>query len=84
MKVTAAELLKTRPGLTGKYSCPVHIPTEACLALFNEKGVEPEPKAVGVLGDILENFALQIIGKHSGKRMTVGQLQSDLKLVLGE
>jgi hypothetical protein len=84
MKINAAELLKTRPGLTGKYSCPVHIPNEACLALFNEKGVEPDHKAVGVLGDILENFALKIVGKYSGKRMSVSQLQSELKLVLGE
>ncbi|MCK4818631.1 hypothetical protein KA005_22865 [bacterium] len=84
MKVKADELLKTRPGLSGKYSCPVHIPNEACLALFREKGVDPDPKAVGILGDILENFALKVVGKYSGRRMSVRQLQSELKFVLGE
>ncbi len=83
MKIKSNELLKVRPGITAKYSCPVHIPNEACLALFREKGVEPEPKAVGTLGDILENFALKIIGNHSGKKMSVNQLQSQLKSVLG-
>ncbi len=64
MEVTTSELLKDRGGHTrGNYSCPVYISVEACKALFGEAGVEPAPKAVGVLGDILENFAMSLIGE---------------------
>lgn len=84
MKLKSEELLRDRPGVSGTYSCPVHIPVEACLALFQEMGVNPAPKAVGVLGDILENFAIRIVGSHSGKSMSVEQLQTRLKDAIGE
>jgi len=84
MKIKSDELLKDRGGITGNYSCPVHINVESCLALFREAGVKPAPKAVGVLGDILENFAMSIVCNHSGKSMTVEQLKSKLRDVLGE
>lgn len=78
------ELMKDRGGKSGTYSCPVHISTNACLALFQEVGVQPEHKAVGALGDILENFAIKIIKISNSSRMTVSDLEFSLNSFFGD
>lgn len=65
MKVSE-QLLKDRGGETGNYSCPLYLSTTACKKLFDEAGVVPEPKCVGMLGDVLENFALLLLEGWEG------------------
>jgi len=77
------ELLRDRKGVTGNYSCPVHISVEACLHLFEEAGIEPQPKTVGRLGDVLENFALYLLSDWSGRQMTPDDLADRLKKAIG-
>jgi hypothetical protein len=84
MKVSTEELLEDRGGHTGNYSCPVHISVEACKALFEEVGVTPTPKAVGTLGDILENFAIAMLRGFDGTTMSPSQVASGLRNALGE
>jgi hypothetical protein len=64
------ELLKSRGGMSGNYSCPVHLSTDACKKLFEEAGVQAEDKCVGMMGDVLENFAMMILRRHPGGRLT--------------
>lgn len=85
MKLKSTNLIRNRGGHSrGPYSCPIHIPIESCQALFNEAGIEPAPKAVGALGDILENFAISIFKNYDGKTMSEEQLGITLRNVLGE
>ena len=84
MKIHANKLLESRGGHTGNYSCPVHIPIDACKALFREVGIQPAPKAVGVLGDILENFAISILDGFNGSTISASELGNQLKKALGE
>ena len=62
----ADELLQVRRYSTPNYNCPKHISIDACLALVSEAGIQAEPKAVGCLGDILENFALALLKGERG------------------
>lgn len=70
------ELLKSRGGMSGNYSCPVHLSTDACKKLFDEAGVHAEDKCVGMMGDVLENFAMMILKRHSGGTLTRTGFQS--------
>lgn len=74
----ADDLLQVRRYSTPNYNCPKHISIDACLALFSEAGVDPEPKAVGCLGDILENFALALL-KDARGAMTRDSLAERLR-----
>jgi len=66
------ELLRSRGGMTGNYSCPVHLSTSNCKKLFDEAGVEAEDKCIGMMGDVLENFAVSILRNHQGGKLTPG------------
>lgn len=82
--MNADKLLKSRGGPSHpNYSCPKHISVDACKALFDEIGATPEPKAVGVLGDILENFALELMEDFKGKPMALNDLQQSLRKKVG-
>jgi hypothetical protein len=82
MKLNYQKLIKDREGYSGNYSCPQYISTEAILKLFEEVGITPEPKAVGVLGDILENFALSILEPHNKKSISVDELKNNLRNII--
>jgi hypothetical protein len=49
--------------------------------LFEELGIQPEPRAIGTLGDILENFALHLLSGRSNSSMTVEELAIQLEAV---
>jgi hypothetical protein len=71
------ELLKSRGGATGKnYSCPVYLSTSACKKLFDEAGVDAEDKCIGMMGDVLENFAMMILRHHQSGRLTPDAFRS--------
>ena len=64
------ELLRSRGGVTGNYSCPVHLSTSDCKKLFDEAGIDAEDKCIGMMGDVLENFAMMILRRNEGGRLT--------------
>jgi hypothetical protein len=84
MKLNYEKLIKDREGFSGNYSCPKYISTDAIIKLFDEAGLNPEPKAVGVLGDILENFALSILDGHQKNSISASELKNNLKNIVQE
>lgn len=64
------ELLKSRGGMSGNYSCPVYLSTSNCKKLFDEADVEADDKCIGMMGDVLENFAISILRRHKGGKLT--------------
>lgn len=78
-------LLKDRGGISREnYACPVHVSTDACKLLFEEAKVVPTPKAVGVLGDVLENYALLLLEKWKGKKITEQDIAQRVAEVMEE
>lgn len=79
MKLSISYLMKDRGGNSNKYDCPIHIPVESCMKLYEEVGVKPKSGAVGALGDVLENFAIAVIKNIGHKKVSVQDLEKSLK-----
>ena len=75
--------LENRNGYSNNYnSCPKYISLNAIEALYVECGLTYEPKSVGVLGDILENFAVEILKGMNGN-VTPSDLKKRVKDIMG-
>ena len=76
-------LLKSRNGFSNNYNgCPKYISFDSIEALFAECDLTYESKSVGVLGDILENFAIEILKELAGK-VSPSDLKKRVKDIMG-
>ena len=73
------QLMKVRGACPNYNSCPQHIPVDACAALLREAGIEPTADGASFLGDVVENFALQIAGRMGGARATRSAVEQSLR-----
>lgn len=79
----AERLLAVRAQSNNYNSCPKHISIDACYALFAEARVNPEPKAVGRLGDMLENLTMALLEGEGGRSMSPQRLEEKLRGLCG-
>lgn len=76
-------LLKSRNGFSqNNYSCPQYISFDAIKSLYDECGLTYDPKSVGVMGDILENFAIEIL-KGLNNNVSPTDLKNRIANIMG-
>ena len=78
----AEDLLQVRKVSNNYNGCPKYVSIEACRELFTELGLNPSPKAVGTLGDIMENFAIAVLRSCDKEKISKTDLEKSVNSII--